>query len=251
MAPVRRLLLIALLVLPLAACGGSSKPAADTGVSDATAHTVAAKTASFQLLISGTLGKMSLQSSESGSVSFTDRRAHFYKLVPGGGLPQEVVLSGPFTYANANIDAAVHDSTVKPWTKLDTRRLSAQQVAAHPDELGHVRALAYLADGVSKPARVGTETVEGTTTTHLRGTVDPKRVTARIPAVRRAIRDDYPAAPFPADFWVDSAGRLRRVLVRYSTPKGTKISLDGGFSDFGAAVDLTVPPAQDVQDITP
>ena len=28
--------------------------------------------------------------------SFYERRAHFYKLVPGGGLPQEIILDGPF-----------------------------------------------------------------------------------------------------------------------------------------------------------
>jgi hypothetical protein len=41
------------------------------------------------------------------------------------------------------------------------------------------------------------------------------------------------------------------VLVDYRTARGSRIIVDGGFSDFGSKVDLTVPPAADVQDITP
>ena len=70
-------------------------------------------------------------------------------------------------------------------------------------------------------------------------------------ALRAAINNDYLAAPFPADFWIDSSGRVRRVLVGYRTAHGSQIVVDGRFSEFGVKVDLTVPPARDVQDITP
>jgi hypothetical protein len=257
MAPVRRLVLIAVLVLALAACGGgSSKPAADAGLSGATARTIAAKTASFSLLINGTLGTMALQSSESGSVSFSDRRAHFYKLVPGGGTPQEIVLDGPYDYTNANIDAALKDSSVKPWTKLDTRRVPPAQLRSHPDELAHVRAVAYLANGVGHASKIGTGTVGGVAQVHYRGVVDPARVVAKAPAAERAalrvaVGNDYLTKPFPADFWIDDAGRVRRVLVSYRTPGGGQIVVDGRFSEFGVKLDLSVPAASRIQDITP
>ena len=48
-------------------------------------------------------------------------------------------------------------SCVTKWTKLDTRRLTAKQRRAQPDELAHVLAAAYLADGVAHPKRVGSE----------------------------------------------------------------------------------------------
>jgi hypothetical protein len=225
-------------------------------VSDATANTVAAKTANFELLISGTLGKMSLQSSESGSVSFTDRRAHFYKLVPGGGTPQEIVLNGPYDYTNANVDAALKDSSVRPWTKLDTRRVPPAQKAAHPDELAHVRAVAYLANGVDHASKIGSDTIEGVAQVHYRGVVDPARVVAAAPAADRAalrvaVGNDYLTKPFPADFWIDDAGRVRRVLVGYRTPGGGQIVVDGRFSQFGVKLDLSIPAASRIQDITP
>src|SRR5438445_8487155 len=153
MAPMRRLLPMLLLLPALSACGGGSTHADGGGLAAASSRTVATGTASFTLLISGTIAGVSVRSSETGALSFSDRRAHFYKLVPGGGLPQEIVLDGPYTYANANIDAALADPSVKPWTKLDTRRLSPRQVRERPDELGHVRAIAYLADGVAEPTR--------------------------------------------------------------------------------------------------
>jgi hypothetical protein len=255
MALVRRLLAIAIAVSALSACGGSKHAAAE-GLSGASGRTVAAKTASFSLAISATIGNMAVQSSETGSLSFTERRAHFYKLVPGGGTPQEVVLDGPYAYTNANIDAALKDTKVKPWTKLDTRRVPAAQLRAQPDELAHVRVVAYLADGVGNASRIGTDTIAGEPQVHYRGVVDPARVVAAAPAAERAalrtaIRNDYVATPFPADFWIDSAGRVRRVLVGYRTARGSQIVIDGRFSEFGVKVDLTVPPAADVQDITP
>jgi hypothetical protein len=257
MAAVRGLLpIVAVLALPLAACGGSSKPAAATGVSGATARTIAAKTASFSLLISGTVGSMSLESSESGSVSFSDRRAHFYKLVPGGGTPQEIVLNGPYDYTNANIDAALKDSSVRPWTKLDTRRVPPAQLRSRPDELAHVRAVAYLASGVAHASKIGSDTIDGVAQGHYRGVVDPARVVAKAPAADRAalriaVGNDYLTKPFPADFWIDDGGRVRRVLVGYRTPGGGQIVVDGRFSDFGVKLDLSIPAASRIQDITP
>jgi hypothetical protein len=248
---VRRCLLLLLLVPAVSACGGTKHEAA-VGLAGASSRTSAAGTASFTLSIAALIAGQHVRSGERGTVSFTDVRAHFYKLVPGGGLPQEVILVGAFAYTNANVDAALNDPSVKPWTKLDTRRLSAADRSKQPDELAHVRVVAYLADGVRGAKRIGT--VKGTT--HFRGLVDPARVVARAPgadreAFRIAIRNDYPATPFPADFWLDGAGRVRRVRVDYRTAGGGRIVVDAGFSNFGRTIDVALPPAREIQDITP
>jgi hypothetical protein len=255
MPRVRRVLPILLLVPALAACSGS-KQTAPEGLATASSRTTASGTAKFTLSIRATIDGSAVPSSETGSLSFTDRTAHFYKLVPGGGLPQEIVLNGPYAYTNANVGAALKDPSVKAWTKLDTRRVPAGYRKSHPDELAHVRAVAYLAGGVSGAKRIGVETVAGERMTHFRGIVDPARVAAKASAADRgallaAVRNDYPVKPFAADFWLDDAGRVRRVLVDYRTAGGSRIVVDGGFSGFGAKVDVTVPPAADIQDITP
>jgi hypothetical protein len=255
MPAVRRWSPIVVLVLALSACGGS-KHTESVGFAGASSRTVADGTASFTLLIGATIGSASVRSSETGAVSFSDRKAHFYKLVPGGGLPQEVILDGPFAYTNANVDAALQDSTVKPWTKLDTRRVPAADLKSHPDELAHVRVVAYLAAGVEGAKRIGLETIAAQRLTHFRGLVDPARVVARAPAAdrnafRTALSNDYQATPFLADFWLDDAGRVRQVRVDYRTVGGGRIVVRARFSGFGGTIDLTLPAADKIQDITP
>jgi hypothetical protein len=262
MAAVRGLPILLLLAAALSACGGgsSSAPAPHTTASPraagARSTTVAARTARFTLLIDAVLGGATVQSSETGTIDFTRPRAHIYKLLPGGGSAQELIVDGPYTYSNANVQAALKDRTVRPWTKLDTRKLSARERASHPDELAHIRALVYLPDGIAHVRRVNSIVVAGRRVTQFSGTVDPARVASRAPAARRAalaraLANDYPAHPFPVRYWLDVSGRVRRVLVVYTTSGGTRISLDGRFSEFGIPVDTSPPPADAVQDITP
>jgi hypothetical protein len=192
-----------------------------------------------------------VRSEENGSVAFGRRRAHLYKLLPSGGLPQEVVVIGPRTYSNANVQEAMNGSDVKPWTVLDERRLSPAERQRRSDELAQVRAPAYLADGVARAARLSSNGL-----THVRARVDPARLARTVPGALRpgileAVRNDYTTRPFPADFWLDAKGRVRRVLVTYRTARGGKITVDARYFDFGAPVDVTVPPANDIQDITP
>jgi hypothetical protein len=243
---VRLLAPVALAAFVLAGCGGSSRPVDFAG---ARAHTTGARTAHFTLDVTADLGGSKVTSAESGSASFVRRLAHLYKLQPGGGLPRELVMIGPYTYTNANVEAALNDSSVKPWTKLDTRRLSAKQRRAEADELAHVLAPAYLADGVAKPQRIGSEK-DGTT--HFTGRVDPSLLARRVPAaIMAAVRNDYANRPFDASFWLDEHGRVRRVLVRYDTVKGSPITIDAAYSGFGSRVDVTVPRADQIQDISP
>ena len=164
-----------------------------------------------------------------------------------------MIVEGPYVYTNGNVQAALADPTVKPWTKLDTRRLSAGQRARQPDELAHVLAPAYLPAGVPEPHRVG-DADDGTT--EFTGRVDPARLARRVPADKRAaiaaaVRNDYAKTPFETSFWLDDQGRVRRVLVDYTTDKGTRFTVEATYTDFGVAVDLTLPPASAIQDISP
>jgi hypothetical protein len=256
MAAVRRLSILLLLVVALSACGGGSSSSKAPDPAAARSTTVAEGTARFTVLIDATVAGTAVRSSETGTLSFAERQAHVYKLVPGGGLGQELIFDGPYTYTNANVEAALNDRSVKPWTKLDSRRLSAKERSSRPDELAHVRVLVHLPDGVESATRLASVTVADERVTQFRGLVHPTQVVARAPAAERrgiaqALRNDYPAKPFLASFWLDDAGRVRRVLVSYNTPGGSEISLDGRFSGFGTKVDLTLPPARSIQDITP
>lgn len=237
---------LALAALVLSGCGGSAKPVDFTR---ARAKTTGAETVRVALDVTADLGGTKARADENGTASFVRRRAHLYKLVAGGGLPREVVVIGPLTYSNANVEAALNDPSVKPWTKLDTRRLSARQRRAEADELAHVLAPAYLADGVADPQREGSEE-DGTT--RFTGRVDPALLARRVPApIMAAVRNDYANRPFDATFWLDGRGRVRRVRVSYDTPKGSTITVRAAYSDFGSGVDLTLPAPDEIEDISP
>jgi hypothetical protein len=246
---VRLVAPLALVALVLSGCGGSSPPAPKADLSSARAATTAAGTAQFKLTITAVVAGSTIRAEENGTASFARRRAHLYKQLPGSAVPQELVLIGPFTYTNANVQAALNDPTVKPWTKLDTRRLTTAQKRRQPDELAHVLAPAYLADGVAAPTRVGRD-ADGTT--HFTGLVDPTRLSSRVSAaILTAVRNDYTSKPFQTDFWVDDHGRVRRVLVDYTTPQGSKITLDTTYSEFGVGIDVKLPAPGEIADITP
>jgi hypothetical protein len=250
---VRLVAPLALVALVLSACGGSSPPAPKADLSGARAATTAAGTAQFKLTITAVVAGSTIRAEENGTASFARRRAHLYKQLPGSAVPQELVLIGPFTYTNANVQAALSDPTVKPWTKLDTRRLTVKQLRAQPDELAHVLAPAYLADGVTTPKRVAREK-DGTE--RFSAVVDPARLARRVPLAQRAsiltaIRNDYASKPFAATFWLDDSGRVRRVRVAYSTAQGSKITVDTTYSEFGTAIDVGLPAPGDIVDISP
>jgi hypothetical protein len=252
---LRSPVLAAVATLAVAGCGSpASAPPPDEPVrlGEVPARTTAADTARFTLAITGTFGGSLVTTHETGALSFTRRLAHLYKLVPGNPFPQEQIVAGPMTYSNGNVQAALSDPNVRPWTKLDTRRLAPSQ--RRLEELDHVRTLAYLPGGASGATRVDGGSASGLA--HYRGRVQPAAVLARVPpaqrkAVRAVLRADYAAGPFPADFWVDDRSRLRRVRVSYPTPRGGRITIVGTFAGFGAPVDVKPPAPDDLEDITP
>ena len=184
-----------------------------------------------------------MRADERGAVAFVRPRAHIYKLLLSGGIPEEVIVDGPYVYTNGNVQAAMNDTTVKPWTRLDTRRLTARQQQSNGDELAHVRAPAYLIEGVAHLRRVG---VGSGGVVHVRGVVDPARLAAHVPpsiraSILAAVARDYTRRPFPADFWIDPKGRVRRVHVSYRTGSSGRIVVTATYSDFGAPVALGLP----------
>jgi len=259
MGAVRAVAPVVLVILALAGCGGSSgkKATAVTQgprtIAGVGVRTIAAGTARFTLSVTGFIGGINVGADENGTLSFAGQRAHIYKLLLSGGIPEEVIIDGPYEYANGDVQAAMNDSTVKAWTKLDTRRLTAKERAASGNELAHVRAPAFLIEGVDHAVLVG-EGPGGTA--HFRGTVDPARLAAKLPVALResiviAVRNDYVNGPFPADFWVDAKGRVRRVHVSYRTHGGGRITVNATYSDFGMPVKIVLPPARGTQVITP
>jgi hypothetical protein len=258
---VRRALIVALLALLLVGCGSDSKKAATTATvqpaplpsfAKARANVLRMTTARLDQVTTIVINGTEIKAHDTGRVAYDGSRAHIYKLSPGTQFPGEVIVIGPFTYTNANVQASLQSPEVPPWTKLDTRKLSAKAATNQTDELSHVLAPAYLAFGASH-VTLRRRVRDGAI---FWARIDPKLVLSTVPAARaakieKAVRSDYPSGDFNARFWVDSRDRLRRVIVAWATPGGTPVAVDTSYSAFGPPVDTKLPPARSIKDITP
>jgi hypothetical protein len=256
---VRRALIVALLAQLLVGCGSDSRQAATTtqlaplpSFAKARANVLSTSTAKLDQVTTIVINGTEIKAHDTGRLAYDGSRAHIYKLSPGNQVPGEVIVIGPFTYTNANVQASLQSPEVPPWTKLDTSKLSAKAATNQTDELSHVLAPAYLAFGASHVTLH--QRVTGGAVFYAR--IDPKLVLSKLPAARRAkiekaVRSDYPAADFNARFWIDSHDRIRRVIVAWATPGGTPVALDTTYSAFGAPVSTKLPPARSIKDITP
>ena len=254
---MRRGLVLLILASTLAGCGGG---ASEPTLADATQRTTADGSAAFQLTIEALVGGNPVLATETGTVSFDSRRAHLYKLVPGGGLPQEIVIDGPVVYSNANVEAAMHDTTIPPWTTPRHPAAERESSVAQP---------ARRARPTSAPSPTSPMASRARRSARLGGG-DRRRATRSVPRLRRPSPRRRAGARGPARRpRPDAPRRLSRevvrgrVLARRATavsaaftsstgrPAGTLISLDGRFSLFGSNVDLTLPAADKIKDITP
>ena len=250
----------------LAACGGSTSPAAV--VRDAGAKTEAQRTATLNFAITSNSSGAPVTSDGTGATDFSAKlvRGTFtVNGVPGvpDGAKADGIVTGQLIYAQL-LGAAAHPLGLKQdWIKVDLRQLAnipgldlgtiTQAGAINP----HVVFL--FAGGVTSATKVGDETVNGTKVTHYKATVDLNQ------AVKALSGDDatlinkdlasYTSATVPEDVWIDATGLMRKVTFSVSvnggagkTPSTQTVSYE--FPAFGAAVDTSLPPATDTADLT-
>lgn len=170
--------------------------------------------------------------------------------VPGLELP------GGATWATADLGRALDAAGVDAGGLGEIMRLTPQQ---------QLDALA-AAESVKT---VGDETIDGTATTHLRGTVKLSDFVEALPPgrrarARRAIRqlDKLPGGdvesydtPTPIDMWVDDEKRLRRMTQNAPIPaqKGVpagRFEMTIDFTGYGTALDVRAPRGADLFDAT-
>jgi hypothetical protein len=105
-------------------------------------------------------------------------------------------------------------------------------------------------------SEVGHEAVGGADTTHYHGTVDLQKAAGgdgpAAPAIKRLLDLGAPTT-YPLDVWVDDAGYIRQFELSYDeTLSGNTVSMSMtmSMSDYGTAVDVSAPPADQVFDAT-
>ncbi len=150
------------------------------------------------------------------------------------------------------------------WIKIDFAKLNpslADISTLSSSRSDPTQALEYLR-GMGAVEKIGTDRIDGTATTHYRGTVDLNKAVANAPtssrATLRSLANQFEqlsgSASFPEDVWIDSEQRVRRMefALRLSDPKaGTlRMLMRMDLSDFGVDVDVEPPPADQVTDIS-
>jgi hypothetical protein len=113
--------------------------------------------------------------------------------------------------------------------------------------------LTAISTGVTK---LGTATIRGVQVTGYRVSVDPAKAAARLPSAKRAGFRDFVSilgnGSIPVDVWVDGQNLVRQVRVTLHLPGGAgtparaQFVQTTDFSDFGAPVHVTAPPAAQV-----
>ncbi|WP_329458200.1 hypothetical protein [Streptomyces sp. NBC_01497] len=160
----------------------------------------------------------------------------------------------------------------KTWLKLDLKKVAGALGGSSGATAGMTDPAAPFTyvKGLSGTdvTKVGTETVNGTRTTHYRASVDVGKLTPGNTAESRQLRQQL-GDRLPVDLWLDDQGRIRQEEVRATVKTGAgasasssaspapsaaagKVALDSKlqFTDFGTKADVSAPPAAQTADVT-
>jgi hypothetical protein len=252
--------------LTLVGCGSGTS--AVTIIRDGGPKTLARTTAALSFSVASDASGSNVTSTGTGSVDFTEKlvRGTFtVNGVPGvhDGSKADGIFQGQLIYAHLLGAAATDFHLPTPWIQVDLRAL-----ANIPGlDLGTISLahdinpnLFFLFDrGTINPVTVGKEQIAGTPTTHYKVTIDLNQ------AVKGLTGDDatiinkdlaaYTTPTFPAQFWIDGSGAIRKSTFT-ATIKGGKGKPDTHetvtvtFTSFGAPVDTSLPPANQISDLT-
>jgi hypothetical protein len=153
----------------------------------------------------------------------------------------------------------------KRWIKIDfaaaTRSLGAGSLSNvgrdNPsDMLGYLR-------GIGEVDKLGTDQVRGVECTHYRGTIDLRKLPERLPpaerekakqGAERIIKLSGGQTTRSVEVWIDDKNLVRRFEDSYTLSlkpgESTTIHEIIDLFDFGTTVAITVPPKDQVQDVT-
>jgi hypothetical protein len=233
---MRRALLV-LVVLPLAACGGSKKNTSETNLSppqavrEAAAKTVAQK--GEHIALNGTATLSGQQVIVTGNGDFKSHAGMFHLDFNAGGLSGTIdaVLDGSKLYLRSPL---LQSANGKSWLELDLAKAKSTGTGATLSAIAAqdpTRTLEQLG-ALSHVTKIGDEQVGGVATTHYRG---------RLPASATKPGGIY-------DVWVgNDDGFVHRVRVSSRIAGGATLDATTDLSDYGKSVTITVPPASQTE----
>jgi hypothetical protein len=250
-----RTAVLLLIVLPLAACGGSGKsngqPSNMTPVAYVKSSAAkTAKAASEHVTLKGSLTLRGTLVTVDGAGDYNNAKklGSLHADFSAGGLSGTLdeVLNGTTIYLQSPLLTS-NLPKGKTWLKLDLQKaapkgldLSALTTQSPTKLLSQLHALGNV-------TKVGDETINGTATTHYRGKLD----SSKLPKVATLANATYG----PLDIWIGKDdGYVHRIHLTYtiksSNASAQSIAVTVDFSDFGKSVSVSVPAASATADGT-
>jgi hypothetical protein len=265
----RLALLCALLAVTLlAGCGAigddsiadPADPATATrAVRDAAAATAAAGGASVTTASSGPARDRTATTAGTGTVDFRDGTATLSLTISRiGAVNAESI--GRMVYAALPPRAVGDIASGRQWVSVQLDRVDVGLfgdtiVQLGAGATGNPADLPALLGSVRDDvALVGPEVIDGTPTSHYRGTVDLAALARTTPALAPLVerfRTELSTTLLPVEVWVDDAGRLRRVteVLRPPDLPGGGATATATLTDPGPRPATTTPPAVGVRDL--
>jgi hypothetical protein len=270
---MRRLLSPLALVLLLAAaagCGGSSSSVSvadgTTGAADVVSlagqksSDAGSARASFTAIFSGaTSGTMT------GEGEFAQREGHLTLDMSdlGGGAfgsgEAELVFSDLVYYMKLPGGAGIPLPPGKEWFEIDLKKLGQTQ-GLDLEQLTQLsqsdpsQALDFLQGASDDFHQVGTEDVRGEPTTYYAGTVDLNKVAENAPddlaEQYKKLAQMAPSPEVPMDVWIGADGYVHKLSFEQKLAAGSSMTMEEELYDWGTDVSVTVPPDDEVVDLT-
>ncbi len=260
--------LVVLCVLALlAGCStgadGTADPAdpatASRAVRDAAAATADSGGATVTTTSTGPARGRATSTTGTGTVDFRGGSATLALRISRIGAVSAVTV-GRLVYAALPPRAVGDIARGRRWVSVDLDRVDVglfgdTVVQLGAGATGNPADLPALLGGLRDDAAlVGPETVDGTPTTHYRGTVDLGAVATATPALAPLVerfRTELSTSVLPVEVWVDGAGRLRRVVevLRPADLPGGGATATATLADPGPRPMATAPPAVGVRDL--
>jgi hypothetical protein len=282
-APRRLLSAIALAALLAAACSGSPTPQSAGAPGDRIDPLAMVAAASDKIDSAGAIamqysttistGGERISATGSAVTAAGGSPMHMtmsYDSFPGipGGFDMELVMADGVMYMSTSTFAALGANMEtlgdKDWVAIDLNDVapgfeSIAQLGSGENDPS--QAFEYL-KGASDVELVGTEDVDGESTTHYRGTLDLEQALSELPSdaqdeVRAAMdqfQSQFGTTSMPFEVWMDDQGRIHRMTYVLATSPGAaqalSISMTMDITDYDADLDFDVPTRDEAYDLS-
>jgi hypothetical protein len=168
--------------------------------------------------------------------------------MPGG---ERAILLGDTFYAKVPQQFSQFTGG-KPWVKFSVSQAS-QQAGINLDSViqrANPAQQTKIFTGSKDVRRVGTQSIDGTKTTHYEGTLTPDEAGKLDPKAQQSFKEFYEKSgtkKVTFDLWVGKDNLPRKLVTKLSADKGNASSTMI-FSDYNKSFSVSAPPASEVAD---